>query len=132
MITVAVLMAITAVNLEDENILNSVHEWGVVVFEENQLPAICGGPWDNSVEYIEYEAEAEAPVVWIYGEPFQGTFSVTLGDSETITSVYPAPDLFSGNSAQWEVVTTTGVEESLPYTGPYSWAMEYWETVPSL
>ncbi|MCD6589050.1 MAG: hypothetical protein J7K88_10925, partial [Candidatus Fermentibacteraceae bacterium] len=42
------------------------------------------------------------------------------------------PDLFSGNSAQWEVVTTTGVEESLPYTGPYSWAMEYWETVPSL
>ncbi len=124
MISVIALIAVTAVN--------SVHEWGVVVFEENKVPSICGGPWDNSVEYTEYEAEAEAPVVWIYGDPFQGTFSVTLGDSETITSVYPAPDLFDGNSAQWEVVTTTGVEESLPYTGPYSWAMEYWETVPSL
>jgi len=132
MITAALLIAVTAVNPGDGDIVTSVHEWGVVVFEENRLPAICGGPWDSSVENTEYEAVAEAPVVWIYGEPFQGTFTVTPGDSETITSVYPAPDVFDGNSVQWEVVTTTGVEESLLYTGPYAWAMEYWEIVPSL
>jgi hypothetical protein len=132
MITVAVLMAIAAVSPEKDSILNSVHEWGVVVFEENQLPAICGGPWDSSVEYDEMEAEAEAPVVWIYGEPFLGTFSVTLGDSETITSVFPAPDLFDGNSALWELVTVAGVEESIPYLGSYAWAVGYWESVPSL
>ncbi len=131
------------------DVQNEVHEWGIVVFEENS-PLMCGETWQNINLYPDYvlvEACAEAPVVWIYGEPFEnGTFTVTTGE-QNITLTYPAPDRTALGLAEWDIlaysssVVVVGSIEETPleqeetvniYDGPFWWAMDSWREVQSL
>jgi hypothetical protein len=114
---------------------NFVHEWGVVVFEHNS-PVICGIPGNEPV-YFPNDICAEAPVIWIHGEPFTGSFTVELPENETFTVTYPDPDAFPEQQIVWEISGGSGAEQSaeeiLPvYEGPFNWAMPYWRAVPSL
>ena len=117
---------------------NEVHEWGVVVFEENVL-LMCGESWQDIEYYPEYfdndEMCAEAPVVWIHGEPFDNaTFTVNTGE-ENIILYYPEPDSQSLNSLEWEICGSQEypVEEEIAiYDGPFYWAMDSWREVSSL
>lgn len=118
---------------------NEVHEWGVVVFEENAGP-MCGEKWNNP-EYIpDYDYGdvcAEAPVVWIHGDPFgSAAFSVNTGE-QSITFTYPVPDRTAQGVAEWDI--TSSIEEveqheerSQAYDGPFWWAVDSWRAVSSL
>ncbi|MCK5785151.1 MAG: hypothetical protein KAH54_01190 [Candidatus Sabulitectum sp.] len=115
---------------------NEVHEWGVVVFEENMDPAICGSPWNEAAMSGNSDVLAEAPVVWIHGEPFEGTFTIEIESGETITMIYPEPDSLVENRASWELsastLVTNNTEEAILYEGPFWWAADFWRDVPSL
>jgi len=127
----------TVVAYDDPGTLSIVHEWGVVVFQENSI-LLCGGPWPET-DYPD-DMCAEAPVVWIHGEPFSGTFKVTLPRNENFTFMYPEPSSSAEGIMEWSfsagMVET--VEESLPpseqsvYYGPFDWALPSWRSVPSL
>lgn len=127
----------TSMVYEDPETLNMVHEWGVVVFEQTGS-LLCGGPWPEPL-YPD-DACAEAPVIWIHGEPFSGTFTVTLPENEALTFVYPQPSLLSEGRAEWNIAAgiPESFEETLPpyeqsiYYGPFSWALDSWRAVPSL
>lgn len=127
----------TAIAYEEPDLLNYVHEWGVVVFED-RMTILCGGPWPEN-DYP-YDMCAEAPVVWIHGEPFEGSFSVRLPEEQYFTFMYPEPSSVSGSAIEWSFSAgiPPSVEESLPpweqsmYYGPFSWALESWRSVPSL
>ena len=121
---------------EESSALSFVHEWGVVVFEQD-VPIICGSPWNEPAMYYNPDMCAEAPVVWIHGEPFtSGTFTVRVGNSETLTTLYPDPDILMVNEVAWNISAGNdlerSIEEVIPYSGPFSWAMDYWRDVPSL
>lgn len=135
MISVLILIG-TSIASEGSETWNSVHEWGVVVFEENIGPIICGSPWDDSVMFMNDDLCAEAPVVWIHGEPFEGTFRVEVKPGETITLVYPEPDTLEYEFAEWQISTVPNIEEvdeyAYVYDGPFLWAVESWRNVPSL
>ncbi len=117
---------------------NFVHEWGVVILEEN-APLLCGIPgWESSIDYFDDDMCAEAPVVWIHGEPFSGEFTVELPGNESFTFIYPNPDRSKENSISWQIRGGTGYEqseeESLPMLQslPFGWGVEHWRAVPSL
>jgi len=137
MIPLVPLLVDTVVAYEDPGTLSIVHEWGVVVFEDNAT-LLCGGPWPELV-YPD-DMCAEAPVVWIHGEPFTGTFQVELPDDQYFTFLYPEPSGNSEGVAQWQISTIPelSAEESLPpsgpgaYYGPFDWALPFWRSVPSL
>lgn len=137
MIPIIVLMVNTAVYHDEGSTLNFVHEWGVVVFVENQ-PMICGSPWNESAQRPDFPIEmvVEAPVIWIHGEPFEGTFTVETVNGETITMIYPEPDVLTEETANWEIsassVIQANIEESILYEGPFAWAADFWRDVPSL
>jgi len=129
------LLTDTAVAYTDSDALNFVHEWGVVVFEQSG-PLVCGGPWNELAPDIN-DVCAEAPVVWIHGEPFSGTFTVELPETETFTMIYPDPDDNQTVKIAWEISGGLSVEQSAEeiapaYSGPFSWSTEYWRDVPSL
>ncbi len=132
-LTILILINISLAQ-ENSEPLNSVHEWGVVVFERNAGPVICGSPWQESALFINEDLSAKAPVIWIYGEPFQGTFRVEVGTGETITMVYPNPDSLDYEFAEWSISTVHNTEEidEFLYDGPFAWAVESWRNVPSL
>lgn len=123
---------------------NEVHEWGVVVFEQN-VSLMCGESWQDIDYYPDYYTDemcAEAPVVWIHGQPFdKATFTVNTGE-EAITLYYPEPNSVSSNRIEWEISTFSetieATEEVLPeeveryYDGPFYWAMDSWREVNSL
>ena len=136
MIPMIAMLVDTAVFHDESAAVNFVHEWGVVVFEENVDPVICGSPWNEAAMFDYSDACAEAPVVWIHGEPFEGTFTVEVGSDETITMIYPEPDDLAEGGASWEIsastLITSTVEESILYEGPFWWAADYWRDVPSL
>ncbi|MCK5131385.1 MAG: hypothetical protein KAR40_04460 [Candidatus Sabulitectum sp.] len=128
------------------DVQNEVHEWGVVVFEEN-TGLMCGETWQSTDLYPDYVTPdmcAEAPVIWIHGEPFEnGTFIVTTGE-QSITLTYPAPDRISQSMAEWDISASayaeviSGVEGLVSeevtnvYDGPFWWAMDSWRQVASL
>lgn len=113
---------------------NSVHEWGVVVFEEASIQK-CGGTWKDTGLYPDYvpaEMEAYAPVVWIHGDPFDNaTFSVSTGD-QRITFTYPIPGRTDPGVVEWDI--STGQDPLRPnfYEGPFGWAIDYWRNVQSI
>ena len=133
MIPMIVMLVDTAIYHNESTALNSVHEWGVVVFEENIGPIICGSPWDESVMFMNDDLCAEAPVVWFHGEPFEGTFRVEVETGDTITMVYPEPDTLEYEFSEWQISTVQGIDEyAYVYDGPFLWAVESWRDVPSL
>jgi len=113
---------------------NSVHEWGVVVFEETSIQK-CGGMWKNLELYPDYEpelGEVRAPVVWIHGDPFlNATFAVFAGD-QSITFTYPVPDRTDSGVVEWDISTGQGPVPSNFYEGPFGWAIDYWRNVQSI
>jgi len=117
----------------------SVHEWGVVVFSQ-ESGLNCGGPWQQSPNYPgTAPAEAFAPVVWIYGESFSGTFSVVVGEGQAIGFVHPAPDVTEAQRVEWNISAgrMENQAESIifrwaTYGGPFNWAADFWRAVPSL
>ncbi len=127
------LLVDTAIAVDNPNALHIAHEWGVVVFEQSGS-VYCGGP-----EHLEWmdpgDACAEAPVVWIHGEPFQGSFIVTVPDGESITFTHPQPSSSTSDNVRWNISAALpeSYEESPPpYSGPYEWALESWRSVPSI
>ncbi|MCD4706474.1 MAG: hypothetical protein K8S62_01900 [Candidatus Sabulitectum sp.] len=136
MIPMIAMLVDTAVAFEENNALNYVHEWGVVVFEQGN-PIICGSPLDGTAVYRDYDMCAEAPVVWIHGEPFtDGTFTVRVWNGEALTILHPDPDILTENKATWNISAgydlERSIEETALYSGSFSWAMDYWRDVPSL
>lgn len=149
MFLVSCLLLTSITGYVQSDVQNEVHEWGIVVFEENS-PLMCGESWQNIYLYPDYvlvEACAEAPVVWIYGEPFENaTFKVTTGE-QSITLTYPAPDRTALGLAEWDISAEASAEivmeniEETPmeqeetadiYDGPFWWAMDSWREVQSL
>lgn len=151
MFLISCLLLTSITGYVQSDVQNEVHEWGVVVFEENSSP-MCGETWqDTSLypDYVRVEACAEAPVVWIYGEPFEtGTFTVTTGE-QSITLTYPAPDRTALGLAEWDIsahfsadivvenieetpMTLEGEETADIYDGPFWWAVDSWREVQSL
>ena len=119
---------------------NEVHEWGVVVFEENVL-LMCGESWQDIEYYPDYfdndEMCAEAPVVWIHGEPFDNATFIVDTNEENITLYYPEPNSVSTTNIKWEIsASNQNFEESeetvATYDGPFYWAMDSWREVNSL
>lgn len=138
MIPLIPLLVDTAIAYVNPEAMNIVHEWGVVVFQQTGA-VFCGGPWYDQTP-DPFDICAEAPVVWLYGQPFTGTFTVTVPEGGAVTFVHPQPSLLSETQAAWYLSTMIdqSLEESLPvqerymYNGPYEWALEYWREVPSL
>ena len=139
MTLLALFILVSAASSPDSQVMNSVHEWGVVVFGESG-EVDCGGPWQQSVTYPEYGiTQTYAPVVWIYGEPFSGTFQVDLTDGQNMGHLHPTADLVEPNSARWNIstiVTDTAANEefyrSSTFEGPFEWAASLWRAIPSL
>lgn len=127
----------TVIAYDEPAYMNIVHEWGVVVFQQD-VPPVCGVPWSETA-FMD-ETCAEAPVIWIHGQPFTGSLQVTLPADGSFTFLYPEPSDMEEGKAKW--VFSAGIplpqEESLPaversiYTGPFQWALPYWRMVPSL
>ncbi len=145
MIPIVAMLVDTSIAYEGSSAENFVHEWGVVVFDETHDPLICGSPWNDAEMYNDMDMCAEAPVVWIHGEPFYGTFTVKVGTGETFTTIYPDPDVLENETAEWNLSSVSGntgfeetermvekVEQPGMYNGPFAWATEYWRAVPSL
>ncbi|MCK5840755.1 MAG: hypothetical protein KAH31_01195 [Candidatus Sabulitectum sp.] len=113
---------------------NSVHEWGVVVFEEASIQK-CGGAWKDTGLYPDYvpaEMEAYAPVVWIHGDPFDNaTFAVSTGD-QGITFSYPIPDRTDPGVVEWDISAGQDPLQFNFYEGPFGWAIDYWRNVQSI
>lgn len=127
------LLVDTVIAIDNPNALHIAHEWGVVVFEQSGS-VYCGGP--GHLEWmVPGDACAEAPVVWIHGEPFQGAFSVSVPPGESLIFTHPQPTVYSTDKARWEISAGQQevIEETpIPYSGPYQWALESWRSVPSL
>ena len=148
MFLISCLLFTSITGYVQSDVQNEVHEWGIVVFKENSQ-LMCGETWQDINFYPGYvgDACAEAPVVWIYGEPFEtATFTVTT-DLQSITLTYPAPDRTALGLAEWdissaappevvmEIVEETPMEQEEyleTYDGPFWWAMESWREVQSL
>jgi hypothetical protein len=135
---IPVLLAVAAA-VPGSEAPNSVHEWGVVVF--NQTGALfCDSPWQYSVNYPGTPSvETYAPVVWFYGEPFTGTFSVSVDEGQIVGFAFPTPDRMETSRAEWKIsgFESTGEEDtscyrSIYYNGPFEWAAAFWRSVPSL
>ncbi len=129
-----------------------VHEWGVVLFDEQgtgnaggvPFPALTMNPVDDLIEPI----EVEAPVVWFHGPYFTGTFRVST-ETGSLKAMYPYPDHIETAPPSpddlWEQIVSvewtglsvgssfTETEEArrISYAQPYQWAMNYWRTVPA-
>ncbi|MCK5034793.1 MAG: hypothetical protein KAS73_02790 [Candidatus Sabulitectum sp.] len=151
MFLISCLLLTSITGFVQSDVQNEVHEWGIVVFEENS-PLMCGESWQDInlyPEYIRAEACAEAPVVWIYGEPFEtGTFTVTTGE-QSIFLTYPVPDRTALGLAEWDIsayastdIVVENIEETPmilegeetvdTFDGPFWWAMDSWREVQSL
>lgn len=136
MIPVVALLADTEIVSSEIGVLNSVHEWGVVVFRHDAA-STCGSLRQASEDY--YDVCAEAPVVWIHGQPFtNAVFTVKIGSDETLTTLHPDPGSVTQSIAAWNISSDTPaeksicVEEVLPYSGPFYEEMDTWRQVPSL
>jgi len=116
--------------IDQEQIINLVHEWGVVVFESSG-DVHLGQPVEE-LEYVDSPDVAYAPVVWIHGVPFSGTFSV---HSEQITYAWPPPDRAFAGSAEWDIagINNTAEEQTpVPAGMPFFWGVDFFREVPSL
>lgn len=105
-----------------------VHEWGVVVFEQT------GEAHMGSPEFLFPPDEAKAPVVWIHGIPFTGTFMVNTG-VRSIVYTWPEPERTALGTAEWDLsgdYTESGESCVIPTDLPFRWAVESYEAVPSL
>ncbi|MCK5034794.1 MAG: hypothetical protein KAS73_02795 [Candidatus Sabulitectum sp.] len=133
MISVILIIA-AGIASEGSETWNSVHEWGVVVFEEASIQK-CGGAWKDTGLYPDYvpaEMEAYAPVVWIHGDPFvDAVFAVSTGD-QRITFTYPIPDRTDPGMVEWDISTGHDTLQSNFYEGPFGWAIDYWRNVQSI
>lgn len=127
----------TMIPMDGPHLNNIVHEWGVVIFQESGAH-MAGGLGDavSFDDFHDMDACAEAPVVWIHGEPFSGAFSVNLPDGQNFTYLYPEPSDRFDLQATWRVEAdgSSGYqsEERVPYFGPFKVASVWWEAVPSL
>jgi len=76
----------------------SVHEWGVLVYGEDDESGMVLGQSSPDPE----PAAVRAPVVYFHGPAFSGTFTVALPGGD-FTTTYPTPDTTECNFAQWRV-----------------------------
>ena len=127
----------TMIPMDGPYLDNIVHEWGVVVFQESGAH-MAGGLGDGMSFYdqSDIDACAEAPVVWIHGEPFTGAFTVNLPEGQNFTFLYPEPWDSSDLQATWRIEADGSSghmnEELVPVFGPFQAASVWWEAVPSL
>jgi len=94
-----------------------VHEWGAVTFTQESVIFGADPEMDPSSEAIATDQQTEplarAPVVYFYGNPFSGVFTVTV-KSGSFIELYPEPDTIvytsnlpeypSGN-ASWNITS---------------------------
>jgi len=105
-----------------------VHEWGAVTFSEENVIFGANPMTDPNSDFIPPdhwdEPVARAPIVYFYGEPFTGTFTVnvhsgnfieTLPVPSSLVSTSPMPPENS-YSATW-VITGTSNEQHRDITG---------------
>ena len=95
-----------------------VHEWGAITFAEEVIIGAVppSDPYENSPTHNEWdEPVARAPVVYFYGDFFQGTFTVTV-PSGTFIETWPVPEkltaiaplqLTSSSRAVWTISGTS-------------------------
>lgn len=82
-----------------------VHEWGAVTFSQESV--IFGAdpetdPFSEAIPTDQLEEPlARAPVVYFYGEPFSGVFTVTV-NSGSFIELYPEPDTIVDTSPMTE------------------------------
>ncbi len=141
LLNILLITSIAITERDSCDLQNQVHEWGIVVFEEN-TNLVCGETWRNSDYYSDFEYLemcAEAPVVWIHGEPFdEAVFTVSTG-REAITFTYPTPDNVSQGVVEWHISSANSAPEASlseetteVYQGPFWWAVDSWREVSSL
>ncbi len=128
-----------------------VHEWGVVTFTEESV--VIGGdpdmvPIDQPFPPDHFEdMVVRAPVVYFYGEPFSGYFTVTVG-SGSFLEAYPTPSDASlmssppfseaSASASWRINGTfPSTDRDIPFDdGTVSCVsdelLELWREPPSM
>lgn len=122
-----------------------VHEWGVVTFTEENV-VFGANPFtdpdsDALLPYQWEEPVARAPIVYFYGVPFTGTFTVSVHSGNFIETV-PFPDNLVSTSpmppqqsynAVWEISETTLNEEYLvgEYSSVSSDLLKIWRIPPS-
>lgn len=108
----------TVVMMEAPDLLE-VHEWGVVVFQEERV-LVTGSPGpdlyllDFDDPYIDdMPYSVEAPVVYFYGDGFRGDFIVEVPNGE-ITEIYPEDGVGVGpNSLVWRDIQVTEYDGDL-------------------
>ncbi len=148
MLFISFMLLASISGIVPNQVQNEVHEWGIVIFEQGD-DLMCGETWQNSKYYPDHdylEMCAEAPVVWIHGEPFDdATFIVKTGE-QTITFTYPLPNRTELGISEWDVsahnISVTDISEETEmlieeefiesYQGPFWWAVDSWREVSSL
>ena len=103
-----------------------VHEWGVVTFTQESVVLGANPDTDPDAGIIPpdqwEEPVARAPVVYFYGEPFSGEFSVQANSGRFI-ELYPEPETLLDTSPMPEypsasaVWTITGARPDVPERG---------------
>jgi len=95
-----------------------VHEWGAVTFaEETVIGAVPpSDTFENFTTHNDWdEPISRAPVVYFYGDFFQGTFTVTV-PSGTFIETWPVPEkliaiaplqLYNSSRAEWTISGTS-------------------------
>lgn len=127
-----------------------VHEWGVVTFTEESV--LLGGDPDMVIpdQFFPTDQQGDmvvrAPVVYFYGAPFSGSFTVDAG-SGSFLETYPVPSVESlppasgyaeYASSTWRITGTSQEEERMtePEYGSVSCIgpelMELWRKPPSM
>jgi len=87
-----------------------VHEWGAVTFTQEHVTFGADPATDPEAPVIMpemwTEPVARAPVVYFYGEPFSGTFTVSLSGGDFI-ELYPQPDTHLDTSPMPELPSSS-------------------------
>lgn len=131
MIPLIPMLTDTDICIDPGQVINLVHEWGVVVFERSG-EVHSGLPLAEPV-YTDTPDVAYAPVVWIHGVPFSGTLTVNAED--LITYTWPAPDRTADGSAEWDITGscfTTQEQTCVPAGMPFIWGVDFYKNVQSL
>lgn len=100
-----------------------VHEWGAVTFTQESVIFGAAPEVDPSSEAIATDQQTEplarAPVVYFYGNPFSGVFTVTV-NSGSFIELYPEPDTIVDTSslsenqsenASWSITKTVQIPQ---------------------
>lgn len=118
-----------------------VHEWGVVTFTGESVAMVSDPDILSSFQPPPFQDDDQmvvrAPVVYFYGEPFSGTFSVTAA-SGTFIETWPEPAFTDGRVASWSLTASNGESDPdrwssvgrMPCISPE--LLELWRSPPSM